>query len=113
MIAIQSKSIESRNPSFKLEKTDIDFTFGPIALAEEIATWRRVYGIDERYKARLLSKHVGKYWVTQALDEWPKLAGGLSEYLAEMKHRAKEAPIAELNFLKSPFLEACQLAGIL
>ncbi len=43
--------------------------FGPAACTEEIETWKDVYGIEERYKAKLCGENDGKYWLTQVLDE--------------------------------------------
>lgn len=45
----------------KLMPTDITLQFGPAALAEEIDTWKDVYGIEERYKAKLCGENDGKY----------------------------------------------------
>jgi len=53
-----------------LTAADIDLHFGPAALGEKIDTWKDVYGIEERYKAKLCAENDGKYWLTQVLDEW-------------------------------------------
>jgi hypothetical protein len=42
---------------------------GPAAVTEEIEAWKGVYGIEERYKAKLCGKNDGKHWLTQVLDE--------------------------------------------
>ena len=52
-----------------LTPADIALQFGPVAIAQEIDTWKDVYGIEERYKAKLCGENDGKYWLTQVLDE--------------------------------------------
>ena len=47
----------------KLIPADITMQFGPAALAEELDTWKDVYGIEERYKAKLCGENDGKYWL--------------------------------------------------
>jgi hypothetical protein len=94
-----------------LTQQDIDLQFGPASLIEEIETWRDVYGIDERYKAKLLNKH-GKYWITQVLDEWGKDGKQPEDYLKTLSRQTRDYPFAEANFLKSPFLAACKAKGV-
>jgi hypothetical protein len=48
---------------------DMTLSIGPENLKEEINTWRDVYGIGERYKARCCGENDGKYWIEQVLDE--------------------------------------------
>lgn len=91
---------------------DISLQFGPAALAEEIETWRDVYGIDERYKAKVLGENDGKYWITQVLDEWKEKGRQPADFLKDLARQAEKKPFAEANFLKKPFLEACQAKGL-
>jgi hypothetical protein len=53
----------------KLTPEDIGLTFGPAPITEQIETWKDVYGIEERYRAKLLSCD-GKAWIVAVLDEW-------------------------------------------
>jgi hypothetical protein len=48
----------------KLCSADIVLTFGPAPIAEEIETLKDVYGIEERYRGKLLSGD-GKAWVVE------------------------------------------------
>jgi len=96
-----------------LAPEDIDIQFGPAENAEELATWRDVYSVEERYKAKLLSESDGKYWIVQALDEWPKTGSDPSDYLADLAQKSAKSPFAECNFLKSAYLHGCHKAGIL
>lgn len=92
---------------------DIDIEFGPAVLAEEIATWRDVYQVEERYRAKFLGENDGKYWITQALDEWKSRGKSVDELLADLDLLADTKPVAECNFLKSAYLHGCRKAGIL
>lgn len=96
-----------------LAPNDIAFQFGPEEVAEELATWCDVYGIEERYRAKLIGKNDGKYWITQALDEWPSKGKDVAELLADLSLQADKNPVAECNFLKTAYLHGCHKAGIL
>ncbi len=96
-----------------LTPNDINFVFGPVGIAEELATWCDVYGIKERYRAKLVGNNDGKYWITQALDEWPSKGKGVAELLADLALQADSNPVAECNFLKYAYLHGCHKAGIL
>lgn len=96
----------------ELTPEDIDLQFGPAALAEEILTWRDVYGIDERYKAKVLGDNDGKYWITQVLDEWKEEGKSPADFVKVLSRQTQKNPFAEANFLKLPFLEACQAKGV-
>lgn len=95
-----------------LEPSGITIQFGPETLAEELDTWKDLYGIEERYKAKLCGENDGKYWVTQVLEEWKGGGRSPADFLATMARQAKSNPYAECNFLKIPFLDACQSLGI-
>lgn len=89
-----------------LTPTDISLEFGPVAINEEIETWKDVYGIEERYKAKLCGENDGKYWLTQMLDEWSEDGRSPTDYINTLARQTARNPFAECNFLKKPFLEA-------
>jgi len=97
----------------KLTSKDITLKFGPAAVNEEIATWKEVYGIEERYKAKICEENGGKAWLEQILDEW--IVGGRDpkDYLATLARHTQKRPYADCNFLKSAYLHECHKAGIL
>jgi len=95
-----------------LKTTDITINFGPTALAEKLETWKDVYGIDERYKAKFLGENDGKYWFTQVFDEWQEDGRTPTDYLITLARQTGNRPYAECNFLKKPFLDACQRMGL-
>ena len=104
-------SLQHSNISI-LAPTDISLQFGPIAIAEEIETWKDVYGIEERYKAKLCGENEGKYWLTQVLDEWKEDGRNPADFLVTLARQTKNSPYAECNFLKKSFLDACQQIGV-
>lgn len=97
----------------KLTSADITLLFGPPAISEELNTWRDIYGIEERYKAKLCGENDGKYWIMQVLDEWKEDGRDPAEFLATLARQAQNRPYAECNFLKKSFLDACEVAGVL
>jgi hypothetical protein len=95
-----------------LKPTDLSIKFGPVEFSEELETWNDVYGIEERYKAKICSENGGIYWVEQILGEWKENGKNPAEYMITLTRNASRKPYAENNFLKKPFLEACGNAGL-
>ena len=95
-----------------LEPDDLDIEFGPETLNEEIETWKDIYGIEERYKAKCCGKSDGKYWVAQVLDEWHEDGRTPADYLATLTRQTDKYPFADSNFLKTAFLEGCMRLGL-
>jgi hypothetical protein len=102
----------------KLTPADIDLAFGPANIAEQIETWKNVYGIEERYRGKLLSGD-GKAWLEEVLVEWrwhDESAGdegkAPDEYLRDVDRHTERSPYANTNFLKNSFLRGCKNAGL-
>lgn len=102
----------------RLTPADIQLTFGPAAVHEEIETWKEVYGIDERYRGKLLNGD-GKAWLVEVFDEWRwkdestgKEGRNPDEYLRDLNRHTTRSPYTSSNFLKIAFLEGCQRAGL-
>jgi len=95
-----------------LALSEIQLKFGPEALGEEIETWKDVYGIEERYKAKCCSGDA-KDWLEQV--RILKDAHGLepSVALGVFRQQAHSDPFANANFLRKSFLEGCDRIGIL
>ncbi|ABW68531.1 HNH endonuclease [Desulfosudis oleivorans] len=91
---------------------DIQLTFGPAELNEEIETWKDVYGIEERYKAKCCSESDGKYWLTQVLDEWQEEGRSPDDFMNTLTRLTAKKPFADANFLKKAFLEGCDRVGL-
>lgn len=96
----------------KLTPADITLQFGPAAIAEEIDTWKDVYGIEERYTSKLCGKTGGKYWLMQILDEWKQDGRPPVDFLKTLTRHTQIQPYADCNFLRRPFLEAFQRMGL-
>jgi len=95
-----------------LKEKDIELKFGPAVLSEEIDTWKDVYGIEERYKAKLFGENDGKAWLEQVFIECQGYNKKPKEILAMRVKQAQAQPYADCNFLRSPFLQACQNLGL-
>ena len=98
---------------FKLTPTDITLQFGPAAITQEIETWKDVYGIEERYKAKLCGENDGKYWLTQVLEECQAYGKQPADILAMRAQQTQSRPYADCNFLRKPFLDACSANGVI
>lgn len=105
-ITLQSVDIARLKPS------DINIQFGPSTINEEIETWKDVYGIEERYKAKICGESDGKYWLTQVVDEWKEDGRSPSDFLRTLARQSQKQPYADCNFLRKPFLDACQNIGL-
>lgn len=105
-VTLQTSDIENLAPN------DIALQFGPDAVAEEIDTWKDIYGIEERYKAKLCGENDGKYWLTQVLDEWREDGRNPSDFLTALERQTRTRPYADCNFLRKPFLNACEARGL-
>lgn len=95
-----------------LEPADMTLKYGPSINNEKIETWKDVYAIDERYKAKLCAENDGFYWYTQVMDEWKEDGREPAQFLSTLTRQTQQKPYAECNFLKKPFLDACQQLGI-
>lgn len=111
-VALQHADQENLKPN------DIVLTFGPPELSEQIEAWKDIYGIEERYRAKLCSTDA-KAWVVEVLDEWrwnEESAGTEGKepqvYLQDIARHAERSPYANTNFLKNGFLQACKEVGI-
>jgi hypothetical protein len=111
-VTLQHADIENLTPA------DIHLTFGPANIGEQIDTWKDVYGIEERYRGKLLGGD-GKAWLVEVLDEWrwndeTTDAKGKTpdEYLRDVSRHTQKSPFANANFLKYSFLCGCKAAGL-
>ncbi len=105
-------TVKLSNPDIDcMTPDDIQLTFGPAAVHEEIETWKEVYGIDERYKAKCCDSDA-KDWLEQLriLRDSHGITPNAS--LSSVRQQTAKAPVANSNFLKLAFLEGCQRAGL-
>jgi hypothetical protein len=96
----------------KLEAKDIELKIELDGFEEEVEAWKRVFGIDERYKALLCNNNEGITWFNSIVDGYKSaLAQGHTftrEQFLDLKlFDAKQYPLSGNGFLKSAFLETC------
>ncbi|MEF8746832.1 MAG: HNH endonuclease [Candidatus Accumulibacter propinquus] len=97
---------------YHLKPEDVELQFGPSTFADEIETWKDVYAIEQRYKAKCCGDYDGKYWLMQILDEWRADNRPPADYLTTLARQASRYPFAECNFLKKAFLDGCERIGL-
>lgn len=105
-ITLSTNDIES------LESEAITLSITSALHQEHVNTWMDVYGIEERYKAKCLSETDGKYWYMQILDECENYGKKPKDVLDIRKSQATKFPFSDTNFLRKPFLEACENKGL-
>lgn len=105
-VTLQNADIDKLTPS------DITLQFGPAALSEELETWKEVYRIEERYKAKLCGENDGRCWLEQVLIECQGYGKQPIDILNMRAQQAQSRPYADCNFLMKPFLDACQARGL-
>lgn len=111
-IELTSTDIKSLSPKNIILhfRTDIE-------AEEEINSWRRVFGLDERYKAVLCSPNDGIGWYNSIVDEFENVKE-ISEikeaetYYKNVLKAANKQPLSGRGFLKSKFLEECKKKGM-
>lgn len=84
---------------------------------EQIESWVRVFGLEERYKASLCSPDDGKAWVNSIIDGYNNAVALGSTLTREQYYEAqyidaKFQPETEKGFIKAPFLESCKDKGV-
>jgi len=96
----------------QLTPDDIELTLGPSTVDEEIETWKEVYGIDERYKAKCCGSDA-KDWLEQIRILHDSHGATPEDSIEGIKEQTNISPYANCNFLKMAFLEACEQSGCL
>ena len=54
----------------------------------------------------------GKAWLAQVFDEWKELGRDPKDFLESLALNTRNRPFTDCNFLKKPFLDACQAKGL-
>lgn len=105
-------TVDLGNPDInQLKPTDIQLAYSPSTLQEQIKTWREVYGIDERYRAKLCSNDAID-WLEQVRILRDAYGVDPVDSLATIQQLSNNSPLANSNFLKTAFLKGCQRGGI-
>jgi hypothetical protein len=95
-----------------LQPSQIDLHVTAPGRDEAVEAWKEVFGIEERYKAKLCGKNDGKAWLVQVIEEGANVSLTPTEMLAAKRKTAAVQPYVDANFLKMAFLTACQTANI-
>lgn len=97
-LQIHSQNMDDIKPQ------EISISFGPSYLADELQTWDDLYGISERYRDKCCSTEA-KYWIDQ-IFECSEVTSP-ADFLKIRLESARRHPFDDTNFLRKPFLEAC------
>jgi hypothetical protein len=109
---LKKKDIDS------LQLQDIDLTINSESNEEEIDSWKEVFGIEERYKEKCLSKNYGKFWYQEATDEYENLPEEVktiypkAQWVDKLIRSANTNKNAQANFIKAAFLKACKVSEL-
>jgi hypothetical protein len=94
------------------EPSDIQLTFGPSAIEEEIESWKDIYSIEERFKAECCDPDGSKYWLEEVRHECDKYKVAPEVAIANRRQVSERNPFADSNFLRVAFLEGCFRIGM-
>lgn len=97
----------------KLRPNDIDLQLTAPGREEEVESWKDVFGIEERYKAKFCGKNDGKAWLEHIVEEAENGDLTRDQLLAQALRAADRSPYDSANFLKKPFLIACKSSNII
>lgn len=100
-----------------LAPEDIEIKISAEGYDEQIESWMRVFGIDERYKALICSKGEGLGWYKSIMEGYDNaVAQGSTltraQYYEVLLIDAQYEPLSSNGFLKSIFLEECNAQGL-
>ncbi len=112
-----SVELKTRNVK-KLKPDEIEIKITGTNCSEKISSWKRVFGIEERYKALICSENGGISWFNLVYDEFENasILGKIVTPYGYYKMKLREsniAPYTDHGFLKGPFLEECRKSGII
>ncbi|CAM3624920.1 hypothetical protein FLGE108171_06800 [Flavobacterium gelidilacus] len=101
----------------QLKTDEIELSIDSKGYEEQIESWIRVFGLDERYKALLCSPSAGKDWFNSIMDEYQNAEAlsdinGAEQYYNVILKDARKNIISGQGFIKSVFLEECKSKGL-
>lgn len=79
----------------------------------EVDSWKAFFSIEKRYKARCCAENEGKAWLSRITEENENYGLTQQQMLNAEVRAAENKPWSDANFLKRPFLLACQNAGLI
>ncbi|SFO40835.1 hypothetical protein SAMN04488519_106144 [Algoriphagus ornithinivorans] len=109
-VELTSKDIKNLQPQ------DINLEIKSEGNEEQIESWKRVFGIEERYKALCCHKNEGLEWFNSVVDGFNNAKEmGVTDFSKWVEFKLKEAGTNKLSnygFLKAQFLTECRDKGI-
>jgi hypothetical protein len=96
-----------------LASSDLALTISAPGREEEVESWKDLFRIEERYKAKCCGKNDGKAWLVRVTEENQRYGLTTGQMLDAEIQAAENKPWSDANFLKKPFLLACQNAGLI
>lgn len=119
-IKIRMSLIHGGGPTIdplNLQPTEIAIVLEAPGRTEEVEGWKELFGIETRYKDICCEGSAegagGRYWLELVLGEMKFEGFQPAQALAKVRRSAAVSKMAELNFLKVPFLDACDAAGFI
>lgn len=98
--------------SDKFSPDDIVLAIESTDKNEEISSWKDIFGIEERYKAKCCAKNDGMVWLSRITEENQNYRLTPTQMLRAEIRAAESNPWSDANFLKKPFLLACEKARL-
>lgn len=111
-VKINSKDIA------RLKPENLELEIKAPGYEEQIEVWKELFSVESRYKETYCGKNDGKYWHAQIVDELVGFSDDgqhqsrIREAMDKLRKRAARNPWADLHFIKLPFLEGCERAGL-
>lgn len=96
-----------------LKRTDIELEFLCPGHEDEVEAWKDVFGVEERYKAKICAKNDGKVWLQRVAEEGENYGLTKEQLFSKEVRFAQNYPYNDAGFLRGPFLIACRDAGLL
>lgn len=106
--------IKLKNSISQINAEDIGLIIKTTVREEELESWKEVYSIEERYKAKIASDHYGVLWYKKIEEGYKNAKKILKPDLTKEEwydfniNECNISEIADLNFIKKPFLEECR-----
>ncbi len=107
-IKIKINSLDPITP----HNNDLDIAIISKTCQQEVNTWNDLFGINQRYIDKCSSDD-SKYWLQQLVDEAANYNVSVRQAFNNQISSRKITPLADYNFLRIPFLEACKDAKII
>ncbi|WP_294314986.1 hypothetical protein [uncultured Chryseobacterium sp.] len=106
--------ITLNNNISQIKVEDIDLNIKTTFRQEELESWKEVYSIEERYKAKIVAEHYGLHWYKKIEEGFNNAKKKMNPHLTKEEwydfniNECNISEIADLNFIKKPFLEECK-----